>query len=227
MNSTSTNVVGYTRVSTDHQANDGLSLEAQRSKIKAYSEAMGLTLVDIIEDAGQSAKSLNRPGLQKALSLLKEGKANAILVTKLDRLTRSVADLGNLIEDYFNSYSLLAISDLIDTRTASGRLILNLLTSVSQWEREAASERTKEVLRNIKESGRLVGRVPFGYKRTEENTAEINNKERKILERIKLLRSEGNSFRRIAKVLSLEGLKTRSNKEFDQSTIRYLINKDL
>ena len=91
-------VVGYIRVSTSDQADFGVSLAAQREKIEQYAALYDLELVEIIEDAGQSAKSLNRAGLQKALAMLKTGKAEGLLVAKLDRLTRSVKDLGALID---------------------------------------------------------------------------------------------------------------------------------
>src|SRR5262245_36482330 len=118
------------------QATEGVSLEAQREKIRAYCMALDLELVEICEDQGYSAKSLERPALKEALAKLRSNKAVILLVTKLDRLTRSVKDLGQLVDSYFlpGQYSLLSISDSIDTRTASGRLVLNVLASVAQWE---------------------------------------------------------------------------------------------
>lgn len=91
-----TKVIGYSRVSTDHQAERGVSLEAQRAKLAAYAEAVDLDLVAIVEDAGVSAKSLECPGLTEALSMLEGGTASGLLVVKLDRLTRSVRDLVRL-----------------------------------------------------------------------------------------------------------------------------------
>ncbi len=156
-----TKVIGYVRVSSTVQAEEGVSLEAQKTRLQAYCVAMGLELVGIEVDAGLSAKSLNRPGLQAALGALESGKASGLLVVKLDRLTRSVKDLGILIEDYFASrFSLFSLGDSIDTRSASGRMMLNILTSVTQWEREAGSERTKAALSHIKASGRKLGH-PF------------------------------------------------------------------
>src|SRR5437660_108643 len=126
------------------QANEGVSLDAQREKLRAYCTALDLELIDVYEDHGFSAKSLERPAL-------KTGKADILLITKLDRLTRSVKDLGHLVDTYFlpGKFSLLSIGDSIDTRTASGRLVLNVLASVAQWEREAISERTSEALRHL------------------------------------------------------------------------------
>jgi site-specific DNA recombinase len=121
-----------------------VSLDAQRAKLKAYAEIYELDLVEVVVDAGQSAKSLDRPGLQRALGMLKAGQAEPLLVVKLDRLTRSVVDLGTLVERYFapGKVALLSVGEQIDTRSAAGRLVLNVLASVSQWEREAIGERT-------------------------------------------------------------------------------------
>ena len=139
-----TRVVGYVRVSTEQQADGGVSLDAQRAKLEAYAVAMDLELVAIEEDAGLSAKTLERPALQRALAMLDAGAAEGLLVAKLDRLTRSVRDLGELVERYFASKcSLLSVADSIDTRSAAGRLVLNVLTSVAQWEREASARGTR------------------------------------------------------------------------------------
>jgi site-specific DNA recombinase len=93
-----TRTIAYLRVSTEKQADKGVSLDAQRAKVRAYAEPYDLELAEVIVDAGESAKSLDRPGLQRALAMLKEGKAEALLVVKLDRLTRSVVDLGTLVD---------------------------------------------------------------------------------------------------------------------------------
>jgi DNA invertase Pin-like site-specific DNA recombinase len=128
-----TKAVGYIRVSTDKQAEHGVSLDAQQAKLEAYGAFYALELVDVMVDAGASAKTLDRPGLQRALGMLRTGQANALLVAKLGRLTRSVKDLGEWVEDYFSSdaITLLSVADSIDTRTAAGRLVLNVLGSVA------------------------------------------------------------------------------------------------
>jgi site-specific DNA recombinase len=157
-------VVGYIRVSTEKQADSGLSLDAQRAKLTAYATALDLTLVAIVVDAGESAKTLDRPGLARVLAMLDAGEADGVLVAKLDRLTRSVRDLADLIERYFSerptvrACTLLSVADSIDTRTAAGRLVLNVLASVGQWEREVISERTTEALDVLKARGVKLGR---------------------------------------------------------------------
>jgi site-specific DNA recombinase len=163
--------VGYIRVSTEQQSNEGVSMEAQRIKLAAHCTAQDIQLLEIIADEGVSAKSLDRPGLQRALKMLRNGQADALVVVKLDRLTRSVKDLGFLCENYFSDgrpWSLLSVTDSIDTRSASGKLILNVLTSVAQWEREAISDRTREAMQHLKSQGVVLGAAPYGWKHTEE-----------------------------------------------------------
>ena len=104
--SATTTAVGYIRVSTDKQADHGVSLDAQKAKLEAYATLYELTLVDIIVDAGVSAKTLDRPGLARALAMLDKGQANASPVAKLDRLTRSVKDLDSLWIDDFRQTRL-------------------------------------------------------------------------------------------------------------------------
>src|SRR5262249_15317984 len=159
-------VICYCRVSTNDQADNGVSLDAQKAKLTAYASLYDLTVVEVITDAGESAKSLNRPGLQRALAMLRRGEADGLAVVKLDRLTRSVADWQVLIDDYFGERpgkQLFSVADSIDTRTAAGRLVLNVLLSVAQWERETTAERTREALRHKIRNKERVGKVRFGY----------------------------------------------------------------
>jgi DNA invertase Pin-like site-specific DNA recombinase len=161
-------------------------------------------------DAGASAKTLNRPGLQQVLSLLTSGKADALLVTKLDRLTRSVKDLGILIERYFTRYALMSVADQVDTSTAAGRLVLNVLMSVAQWEREAIGERTKEALHHKKHNGeKLGGDVPYGYRATAEGRLVQDLAEQAMLALIRHYRAEGLSLRAITAELTRQGYTTR------------------
>jgi hypothetical protein len=118
--------IAYLRVSTEKQADRGVSLDAQRAKVNAYVELYDLELAEVIVDAGESAKHLDRPGLRRALGMLKRVEADALLVVKLDRLTRSVRALGHLVEKYFapGKAALLSVGEQIDTRSAAGRLVL-------------------------------------------------------------------------------------------------------
>jgi DNA invertase Pin-like site-specific DNA recombinase len=166
-----TRVVGYIRVSTADQADSGLGLAAQEEKIRAYAKLYDLEVVALEVDAGISAKTMDRPAFLRALSMLGRG-ADGILVAKLDRLTRSVRDLGAILQDYFTStpYTLFSVADQVDTRSASGRLVLNILASVSEWEREVIAERTKAALSVLKASGKRAGNVPLGKRALPDGT---------------------------------------------------------
>jgi DNA invertase Pin-like site-specific DNA recombinase len=164
-------IIGYIRVSTDMQAQEGVSLDVQRAKLQAYCTIQDLTLIEVIADEGQSAKTLDRPGLRRALGMLDRGEADGLIIPKLDRLTRSVKDLAELCDRYFREgkpWRLLSVSDAIDTRSAGGMLVLNVLMSVAQWEREAIGERTREGLRHLKQQGVTLGGAPYGWRYSEQ-----------------------------------------------------------
>jgi DNA invertase Pin-like site-specific DNA recombinase len=232
MNERRTRVVGYVRVSTEQQADRGVSLEAQRAKLEAYAVAMDLELVAIEEDAGLSAKTLERPALQRALAMLDAGTAEGLLVAKLDRLTRSVRDLGELVERYFaTKCSLLSVADSIDTRSAAGRLVLNVLTSVAQWEREATGERTRDAMAHLKASGVHVGGTALGWERTAETDEHGRRMIRSVeadfatIERIGVLRAEGLTLRAIAERLTAEGRRTKHGGKWAPETVRRVITR--
>src|SRR5260221_881239 len=107
-------VVAYVRVSTDEQAH-GVSLDAQRDRLADYCRLYGHVIVEVVADEGLSGKTLDRPGLRRALAMLKAHAVDGLIVCKLDRLTRSVRDLGGLIETYFsNGIALLSVGEQID-----------------------------------------------------------------------------------------------------------------
>jgi site-specific DNA recombinase len=222
-----TRTVAYVRVSTEKQADHGVSLEAQQAKIRAYSELYGLELVEVIVEAGLSAKTLDRPGLGRALGMLKAGEAEALLVVKLDRLTRSVRDLGQLVADYFaapNGPALLSVSEQVDTRTAAGRLVLNVLGAVSQWEREAIGERTSVAMRHMSELGEYVGGAPrFGYRLAQDGRLEAHDAEQAAIREARALRAAGLSLRAVAARLGERGFRTRTGRSFAAVQIRRMV----
>jgi DNA invertase Pin-like site-specific DNA recombinase len=227
-----TPVAGYVRVSTEQQAGEGVSLDAQRTKLNAYAVAMDLDLVTIFEDAGLSAKSLARPGLQAALAALEDGKASGLVVVKLDRLTRSVRDLGDLVDRYFSSrFALLSLSDSIDTRTASGRLVLHVLGAVSQWEREATAERTRDALAQLRADGVRLGAEPLGWRRSEAIDAsgrrrcEEAGEERETIERVRELRRQGLVIKDIVAALEAEGRQTKRGARWHRTTIHRILRR--
>ena len=218
--------IAYLRVSTDDQATRGVSLEAQRAEIEAYAGLYDLQLVAVIEDAGISAKTLDRPGLQRALTMLAKGEAAALVVMKLDRLTRSVRDLGELLDRMFapGKAALLSVGEQIDTRSAAGRLVLNVLTSVAQWEREAIGERTAVAMAHMKSRGERVGAVPYGYRLTEDGRRlEPVPAEIAVIDQARELRRAGVSLRLIAAELARRGHLSRNGRLFAATQVKRMV----
>lgn len=205
-------VIGYARVSTDKQADSGAGIEAQRRTISAECARRGWELVEMITEDGLSAKSLARPGLQGALELLRSGKAQALMVAKLDRLSRSVADvcaIGDMAKHY--DFDLVILDSPIDTSSPYGRAQLNMMATFAQLERELIGLRTKEALAVKKSQGVKLGRRP-----------EIGGStEGLILE----LRASGLTMQAIADRLNAENVKTVKGGKWQVSTVQRVLGR--
>ena len=201
---------GYARVSTDDQAKEGVSLDLQEQKIEAYAMLRDLTLIETIRDEGYSGKDLERPGLEKLLRLIEGDEAEAVIVYKLDRLTRSTGDLLHLIEDKFKhgNTRFLSITEQIDTQTAMGKFFLTIMGAMAQMERELISERTTAALQYKKQKGDSLGLIPYGYNRVDGQLID-NEEEMKVIRRMKRWRSDGLSYNKIAKRLNKNSIKPR------------------
>ena len=220
-----TRTVAYLRVSTDKQADRGVSLDAQRAKVRAYAELYDLELVDVVVDAGESASSLDRPGLSRALEMLRRREADAMLVVKLDRLTRSVRDLAELLERYFTRRAaLLSVGEQIDTRTAAGRMVLNILVTVAQWEREAIGERTATAMAHKQARGEYIGgAAPYGHRLASEGALVPVDSEQAVIAEARELRAAGMTLRAIAAALDERGHRARSGRPFVSAQVGRMI----
>jgi DNA invertase Pin-like site-specific DNA recombinase len=203
--------IGYARVSTDKQADFGVSLEAQSEKVRAMAVVQGAELTEVIVDAGESAKSLARPGMERILALVDAKAVDIVIIAKLDRLTRSVKDLAELLERFTRrGVALVSVAESLDTGTAAGRLVLNIMTAVSQWEREAIGERTRDAMSHKRANGERVGTIRFGFRMAEDGShLEEDPAEQDILGRIREMKAAGRTVREIADELNRQGYTTR------------------
>lgn len=204
--------LGYVRVSTEKQAEHGLSLEAQTEKIRAMAIVRGTDLADVIVDDGASAKSLDRRGIAWLLAQVEADAVHTVIIAKLDRLTRSVVDLARLLQCFDRrKVSLISVAETLDTGSAMGRCMLNLMVAISQWEREAGGERTRDVLRHKRAKGERVGTLPFGFQvaAADRKRLEPAPVEQRLLAHIRALQAEGRSTREIAADLNRHGWTTR------------------
>lgn len=197
--------IGYVRVSTSGQAEEGLSLENQQARIQSFCCAKEWTLDRIITDAGCSAKDLNRPGMQEVITLAHGNAFDVLVICKLDRMTRNIRDLGYLTQDVFEATGVAfsSIADNFDTTTANGKLVLNILGSVAQWERDIIAERTKEVLAHKKSKGEWAGRIPYGFLIGDNGQLEENPEEIRTIQSAKRMKRRGLSIRTIAERLGI------------------------
>ena len=202
----------YIRVSTEDQAREGFSLPEQEKRLKAMCEYKGYEIYKVYKDAGISAKTGNyRPAFEELKEDIKNKKVNTIVVLKLDRLTRSVYDMENIMKflDENNAY-LDCANDDINTTNANGRMVARLLTTVSQNEIERTSERTKIGLSGAIKEGNIPHRAPFGYKRLNKKLVPDPLTKDQII-RIFNLYYEGNSYQTISNIYNQEQVFGKTN----------------
>jgi DNA invertase Pin-like site-specific DNA recombinase len=224
-------VIGYARLSP--RPEEGFGIDVQINKMKAYCDLYDLDLVLIKAEPGLvSGKSLNRPALQEALELLRKGVAQGVLVAKLDRLSRNVVDMGHLITTYFErDYSLFCVAEQVNTKTAAGRMVLNILTVIAQWERETISERTSEAMQYLISQGVQVGRPGFGYEYTDDldeqgrKVVQVIPEEMETLERMVYLRKLGHTFKEVAMILEGEGRNTKRGGRWYAGTVQKVLSR--
>lgn len=188
--------LGYVRVSTEEQHSSGAGLEAQRRAIRREAKHRGWTIVDIYEDVASGKNMKRRPGLDAALVLLEAGEGDLLVVSKLDRLSRSVSDFARFMEERArkNGWELVVLDLGVDTSTPTGEMFANMMVTLAQWERRIIGERTKDGLAAKRAAGVRLGRPAVLPPAT--------------LRRIRNLRSRGHSFAEIARRLNADGTPT-------------------
>jgi DNA invertase Pin-like site-specific DNA recombinase len=202
----------YIRVSTEEQASEGASLAMQEHKCRQYAELHDMEVVSVVADEGVSARDTNRPGLRTVQRMMEVGAVDSLIVLKLDRLTRSVSDLYELLRLCTGSdVGLHGVEDRMDTDSATGRAMLGMLAVLSQWERETISERVVGVLADIRRQGYHVGKAPWGWDAVKHDGPGCLLEPRstttvEIIERARAYRNGGLSLRKIADQLFTDGL---------------------
>jgi DNA invertase Pin-like site-specific DNA recombinase len=204
-----------------------VSLDAQEEKIKAYCTVKSWELEGIYRDEGISGKSLDRPGIQEVLRLIEKKEVEALIVYKIDRLTRSVKDLNFLIELFEKkNFSLVSLQESLDATTATGRLMMNLLASVSQWEREVIGERTKMAMNFLRQNKKVYSRPVYGFDIAEGQLVE-NHEEQEIIRLMMRNREEGFTYEEIASYLERKGIKTKRGGIWKANTVRKILNREV
>ena len=226
-------VLAYTRVSTEEQGQEGHSLEEQAERVRAYVRCHpDIELVDIVTEVG-SAKDMNRPGLLGLIHRLDTETIDGVIVVQLDRLTRNLANLIQLVENYFKpegaSKNLISIMENLDLKDATGRMLVYFLAIFAQWQRERISEHSKRTAAHLKsQNKRFNAHPPYGLMVNPDDTVYLIacEPEQKVLRRIQELREMGCSLKDITEILPQEEMYNRSGNPFNESGISKLCRRN-
>lgn len=206
-------VVGYTRVSTGEQAESGAGLEAQAATISSYCSNRGWTLYGSYTDAGVGGGSLDRPALAGAIDALDAGAASALVVSKVDRLSRSVLDFSMLLaRAQRGGWKIVAIDLGLDMTTPSGTLLAGIMAQIAQYERSLIGQRTRDALAVRKAAGIRLGRP--------------RSLDPDVAERIRLRRRQGATLRAIAEELNDASIPTASGRLWSPALVRKIDLQD-
>jgi DNA invertase Pin-like site-specific DNA recombinase len=216
--------IGYLRVSTASQVRDGISLEAQEERIRAWCAREGVPLTGVYSDAGVSGRRDDRPGLRAALEACKRG--DTLVVYALSRLGRSTRHtLDTVSQLNARGVEFLSLSESFDGNRASGRLMLGVLALLGQFEAELIGERTSLALQHLKAQGRYTGGwLPFGYSLGENQILIPIPGEQEILDLARRLRWAGHSLRTISTLLADRGMRSRNGAAFAASQVARMLS---
>lgn len=222
--------VGYARVSTELQAQEGVSLESQQAKIRAWCVVNSYTLTSLHVDAGLSgSRSDNRPALLAALEEACRTKG-ALVVYSLSRLARSTRDALAISERLARcGADLVSLSERIDTTTAAGKMVFRMLAVLAEFERDLISERTKTAMAHLRRQGRRISRhIPYGFVLARNRTTLLPApREQKTLARMRKLRQAGFSLRQIATALTNSKIPTKHGRSWTAKVIHSLLQREV
>ncbi|HEA4362948.1 TPA: recombinase family protein [Staphylococcus aureus] len=219
-------VGGYIRVSTERQV-EGYSIEGQITQIEQYCQFNGYELVDIYADRGISGKSMNRPELQRMLNDAKNGKLDCVMVYKTNRLARNTSDLLTIVEElHRQNVEFFSLSERMEVKNSTGKLMLQILASFSEFERNTILENIYNGQHQRALEGYYQGNLPLGYNNIPDNKKElmINQHEANIVKYIFESYAKGHGYRKIANALNHKGYVTKKGNPFSISAVTYILS---
>jgi site-specific DNA recombinase len=224
--------ISYCRVSTEEQAQEGVSLAAQEARVRAYCAAVGLSLVESIRDEEVSAAKplATRPGGAALLRALARRRARHVVVVTLDRAFRSTIDCLSTVQSWDRAGVSLHLVDhggqSIATATAVGRMFLTMLAGFAEMEKRLIGERTAAAMRHQRAQGRAYARTPHGFDRAGE-VLRPNAAEQAVLAQVRRWHAAGRSLHGIARELTRQWVPTNRGGRWYAGTVRYLLRNAL
>ncbi len=218
----------YARVSTEEQASEGYSIEAQKQLLYAYAKQRNIQIIDEYIDEGRSGKSIDgRPQMQRLLKDSKNGEFHAVITYKLDRLARKTRDSLEIVETLErHNVQLMSYSESIDTTTPGGKMFYTVMSSVAEMERATIIDRVKMGMNQRANQGMWNGGIVLGYNVVNKELS-VNEDEAKIVKEIFLLASKGHGYKKIAYEMNKREYKTKKNKDFSIATIKGILENPI
>ncbi|MCG2322700.1 recombinase family protein [Staphylococcus epidermidis] len=216
----------YIRVSTERQV-EGYSIDGQITQIEQFCQFNGYDLVDIYADRGISGKSMNRPALQRMLQDAKNGKLDCVIVYKINRLARNTSDLLTIVEElHRQNVEFFSLSERMEVKNSTGKLLLNILASFSEFERNTILENIYTGQHQRALEGYYQGNLPLGYNNIPDNKKDlmINQHEANIVKYIFESYAKGHGYRKIANALNHKGYVTKKGNPFSISAVTYILS---
>ena len=217
----------YVRVSTEMQSAEGYSIDGQINQIKEYCNFHHFEVKDIYADRGISGKSMNRPELQRMLKDANEGHIDCVMVYKTNRLARNTSDLLKIVEDlHKQNVEFFSLSERMEVNTSSGKLMLQILASFSEFERNNIVENVFMGQTRRAQEGYYQGNLPLGYDKIPDSKHElmINQHEANIVKYIFESYAKGHGYRKMANALNHKGYVTKKGNPFNTSAIAYILS---
>lgn len=218
-------LIAYCRVSTEEQERSGLSLLAQEDRVAKFALALGHEVVEVVVEQSSAKIPMGlREGGSRVLAGIRAGRADGLAILRLDRLTRSLKDLLDIVErSRLEGWSVISASETLDTSTPAGRLVVSVLGMVNQFERETTVERTKEALSELRRQGkRYSHRIPYGYA-VEGDRLVPEPLEQAVIEAVLAARGRGKSWAAVAAETGARG--SRTGRPWEESVLRKVVQR--
>ena len=216
-------IVSYLRTSTDKQQN---SIDTQIDTIEKYCDYKGIRSSKYFIDFGISGKTCDRPKFNELITMITENKIEKVIITELSRLGRNLLQTLEVVEIFKkHDVDLVVLKENISLKSATGRMFMNILLTLSQFEREQISSRVKSVLKHKKETNQVYGKVPYG-KELINGKLEDNKREIFMLKKIKTLRSKGKSYGFITMFLNRNNYLKKNGTRFDRDSLKKLVKSN-
>jgi DNA invertase Pin-like site-specific DNA recombinase len=224
--------IGYCRVSTEEQAKEGVSLDAQEARIRAYCAMAGLTLVEVIRDEGVSGADLlaPRPGGAALLRTIARREAHHVVAVRLDRLFRDAVDCLATVKAWKRAGVSVHFVDLggaaLDTSSAMGKFFLNIMAAVAEMERNLIAERVSAAIQHKKAQRHAYGPTPYGYDRRGDLLLP-NADEQAVIQQMRRWRQSGRTLAWIAEELTRRGIPAKRRGRWNAYGVRYILRNPL